>query len=178
MGCAEDLERIERARRDNVVWEAIGPDTRRGVSFDVGHDHSNFGDCPGGGHGIAGMKVRFLLQGPAGVVQWVAYMNNWIPGNVDWLGTVRAEWSLSLVPVRHEDLGDGMAFDLGYHRPTPPDWDEDGSTRMETCHLLPEGYCYYDGSSLNAQPVLEAFLEHGPHAVWAALARYYQEALG
>lgn len=170
--CRDDLKRRERARADNSVSEDLGGMVRT-IGFDVGYDHRAFpDDCGGGGHGVSGMKLNFILRGPGGAVVWAAYLPNWYPGNVaEFMGDIPAAEGLqSLVPCRRDS--DGIAYDLGYHSPKPQ---YDDHTRQDLCHLLPEGYCYYDGSSLNAQPILEAFLEHGPHAVWASLARYYQE---
>lgn len=123
------------------------------------------------------MNLRFNLIGPKGAVQWMANMTNWTPGNVIH-GTVQADQPVSLVPVTAMGrIGDGMATDMGYHSPRPL-WDGQEEYGRMDCHLLPGGECYYDGSGLNAEPVLEAFLAHGPHAVWAALARYYTETFG
>jgi hypothetical protein len=170
--CHADRERRERAVADSALVARDGPMERR-IEFEVGYDHRAFPEaCGGGGHGCHGMTLRFILAGPAGAVQWAAAMPNCYPGNVSH-GSIAATRVGSIVPIEApEAIGDGYATDLGYHSPAPH---YDDQTRMDHCHLLPQGYCYYDGSALNAEPVLEAFLAHGPHAVWAALARYYSE---
>jgi hypothetical protein len=174
------MNRCERARltraralNDAALVERNGAMERR-IIFEAGYDHSAFPeDCGGGGHGKHGMGLRFVFSGPKGSVQWVANMFNWYPGNVSH-GSVGGTFEASFVPAfQHQHIGDAYAADLGFHSPTPM-YEE--HTKYE-CEYLPEGYCYYDGSTLNAEPLLEAFLEHGPHAVWAALARYYNEAL-
>lgn len=173
--CEADRARRERAFRDSMLTERTGP-MARSISFEAGYDHSGFGDACGegsGGHGRHGMVLRFVLSGPAGAVQWCATLVNWYPGNVDIIGTVGSTSTFSAVPSNR--LGDGMATDLGFHSPVRPAWDTDEWLPRRECHLLPEGYCYYDGSGLNAEPILAAFLEHGPHAVWAALAHFYRE---
>jgi hypothetical protein len=167
--CREDLVRLERTRNDSTLVVRDGPMERR-VEFAPGHDHRSF-DC---GHGVNGMTIRFILVGPAGAVQWVLNAPNWVPDNV-WHGQVGVIHDVSLVPVVvPRPLGDGNAWDLGYHAPAEQ---YEGQTVME-CDLLPSGYCFYDGSGLNAEPILVAFLLHGPMAVWAALSRYYGEILG
>lgn len=173
--CKADLARRERAFRDAALVQVDGPMQRR-IYFEVGYDHRGFPEaCGGGGHGQHGMGMRWVLIGPAGAVQWLVNMTNWVPGNVRY-GEVGAEHPVSIVPVNPR-IGDGMATDLGYHSPTPQYDGQEESGRSE-CEYLPDGYCYYDGSGLNAEPVLVAFLAHGPHAVWAALARYYGELFG
>lgn len=169
--CQADRERRERAWNDAALSERQG-DMERHIIFEVGYDHTAFPeDCGGGGHGRHGMNLRFVLVGPKGAVQWLAYMTSWVPGNVRH-GTVDGLGDVSLVPL-NSTIGDGMAADLGYHSPVP----RYGSQSAMKCEWLPEGECYYDGSGLNAEPLLEAFLNHGPHAVWAALAHYYTEVL-
>jgi hypothetical protein len=169
--CEADMKRLERARNDSALITRDGVMERR-IVFEVGYDHRSFG-C---GHGQHGMTMRFLLYLPPGWVQWAANLPNWVPGNVGDTG-VGAEHPVSLVPARYRQIGDGMATDLGYHSPTPRYEGQEEYGRMD-CNLLPEGTCYYDGSGLNAEPVLEAFLMHGPMAVWSTLARYHAEVFG
>ena len=174
--CEADTERRQRAAADDTVTQDLGNGMQRMVTFQVGYDHRPFPeDCGGGGHGRHGMTLRFILRGPHGAVQWVAYLMNMIPGNVNIMGEVESEHPVSVVAVLDRSLGDAMATDLGYHS-LVPQWEGQEEYKRE-CKLLPEGYCYYDGSSVNAVPVLAAFLQHGPHAVWASLARYYKEVL-
>lgn len=165
--CRADLDRRERALSGATFVARDGPMERR-IGFDVGYDHRSFG-C---GHGQHGMTMRFVLQGPAGAVHWVMNMPNWVPGNLDTLGDIKGN-GVSVVPVRYP-ISDGTATDLGYHSPKPL-WEGREEYGRLDCHILPDGICYYDGSGLNAAPVLAAFLEHGPMAVWATLARYYQD---
>jgi hypothetical protein len=110
------------------------------------------------------MEMAFYLLGPEGVIQWKVAMLNWIPSPVNSLGGL---------PVLFPNIDDIMAIDLGYHWPTPTYEGQTEYGQME-CDLLPGGKCYYDGSGLNAGPVLERFLRFGPHAVWSDLARFYQ----
>jgi hypothetical protein len=170
--CEQDLERVERARHESALISRAGVMERR-IDFDAGYDHRHFG-C---GHGQHGMTVRFILGLPGGFVQWVFNMPNWVPGNVGIIGDVGSMHGQSIVPATNRPLGDGMATDLGYHSPTPRYEGQEQYGRAD-CYLLPEGSCYYDGSGLNAVPILEAFLLYGPMAVWAALARYHTDLFG
>lgn len=170
--CKADWPRRERAYNDCALRERVG-DMERRIQFEVGYDHCAHPEaCGGGGHGRHGMNMRFVLIGPKGAVQWLVYMTNWYPGNVSIIGDIPSTEPISCVPA-HTRIGDGMAADLGYHSPVEH-YDDQG---QNACEFLPDGYCFYDGSGLNAQPILEAFLSHGPAAVWAALGRYYGEAL-
>lgn len=174
--CKQDRERRERAWTDCGLTEKVG-NMERTISFEVGYDHRSFPeDCGGGGHGQHGMSIRFVLKGPAGAVQWLVNMHHWVPGNVHY-GHVETtdNQPVSLVPLKYPQVGDGMATDLGYH--SPREMYEGQYGPREDCEYI-DGPCWYDGSGLNAEPILEAFLSHGPHAVWAALARYYMQTFG
>lgn len=169
--CAADWVRRQRAWHDSELISRYGEMERR-IAFEAGYDHRSYPDaCGGGGHGRHGMNIRFTLRGPAGATQWLVNLPNWTPGNIDRIGTVDTQHPVSAV-VPALSPSDGYAVDLGYHSPTPHYPEQ---RRQEECTILPEGYCYHDGSGLNALPILAAFLEHGPMVVWAALARYYSE---
>jgi len=120
--------------------------TRRPVEFTPGYDKRTEG------YGVHGMSIRFLAVGDAGAVQFV--MNTgWAPG----------------LPVRSAGTFP-YAVDLGYHWSTQR---YEGMSQFSECDALGEGGCYYDGSGLNAEPVMEAFIRDGEPAVWAALEDYY-----
>lgn len=114
-------------------------------------------------YGIGAMRGCFYLIGDEGAVQFVIGTNWYLPH-------VHAE-----LEARHySGITEGpRAWDLGYHsRAQTP-----SGTRMEKCDLW-EGGCWYDGSSLNAKPILGHFLEEGDEAVWKALAGYYAQCFG
>ena len=98
---------------------------------------------------------RWLLHGPEGVVQFLCAIH--VTGTDD-------TWSGRRANV--------TAYDLGYHWPTPRYEDQS----QMTCDLIPgQPECYYDGSSLNAEPVLDVLLSDGDEAVWKYLEDYYEE---
>lgn len=174
--CEADWERRKRAIETADFTNRDGEMTRT-ITFEVGYDHREFARaCGGGGHGQHGMLLRFMLQGSAGAVQWVINMPNWVPGNTTaFIGDVNAISPVSIVVPTNREIGDIIVMDLGYHSPKPQHKSQPGNT---DCHILPEGTCYYDGSSYNAKPILVAFLEHGPGAVWEALDHYYEDIFG
>ena len=162
--CLEAQERRKESFKSRVAVTEKWGDFERWIEFIPGYDHRAFPkDCGGGGHGQHGMEMAWYLRGELGVVQWKVCFIQAVPGNVGTLGNV---------PVRHANVDDIMAVDLGYHSPKPRWEGQEDYGRMD-CDLLPGGECYYDGSGLNAGPVLERFINEGPGAVWSELVDYY-----
>lgn len=107
--------------------------------------------------GIHNAEIRFYLIGDAGAIQFVA--------STGW----------DLPHVRHEFSGRrasrAWGTDLGYHSLAPH---YEGQTSLtDACPVLNGKPCYYDGSSLNAEPVFEKMVAEGHEAVWKELERYY-----
>lgn len=120
-------------------------------------------------YGVGALTFRFVLKGPLGAVQFVM-SSGW------YLTHVRpkmAQHDRDWLNEGHDSLlhSAPMAFDLGYHSPSPR-YEE--QSKMEHCDILPHGQCYYDGSTLNAEPVMEQFIAEGEEAVWQELEKYYQ----
>lgn len=114
------------------------------------------------GYGVHCVDMVFYLHGPKGVVQFRVFTG----------------WHLPQVYKRLKDfhgtrgIDRPMAADLGYHSPKPR---FEGQTLMEEeCHLL-KGPCYYDGSTLNAEPILETLIAEGSEAVWQQLEIFYDD---
>lgn len=174
--CEDDGARRKRAALDAGLVERRGTMERR-IYFEVGYDHRDFGDCGDGSrgaqHGQHGMGLRFVLVGPAGAVGWLALLANLVPGNVH-DGHVDAIGDVSFVPVRSGG-SDAMTAGVSFHTPGPFYAGQDGP---QPCEYLPGGVCYSDVTYTGADPLMAAFLDHGPHAVWAALARFYSEVTG
>jgi hypothetical protein len=162
--CKADWDRRHEAMRDNGVTEELGLGMSRRIEFEVGYDHRAFPeDCGGGGHGQHGMGLAFIFFGPEGAVQWKVSLTEWTPREVGMLGGL---------PTRYPQLDSVHPVDLGYHWRTPTY--EGQELFGSVCEYL-KAPCYYDGSALNVGPILEKFLNYGPHAVWAELARYYNQ---
>lgn len=136
---------------------------QRTIEFAPAFDRRN--PDPSKNYGIHGMEMRFLLKGPAGVVQFVLY-TGWH------LRRVQEELDRKPVDPRFPHLlCHPTPADLGYHSPTPK---YDGQTSIqESCPYLDGRPCYYDGSGLNAEPVYWGFVEHGEEWLWAEMERYY-----
>lgn len=129
---------------------------RREIRFDAA-----YGERPK--YGQHCVNIRWYLHGPKGVIQFVIY-TGWykgcIPTPTDW----------RFMQVDKAGIGEPMPADLGYHSLVPR---YKGQDPMKPCLLLPQGYCYYDGSSLNAYRVFSIMVHEGDEAVWQELERYY-----
>jgi hypothetical protein len=71
--------------------------------------------------------------------------------------------------LRMDHEGKLEPWDLGFHCSFDPGW----STEMDDCDVLPGGKCWYDGSSLNADPVFDRLCREGLDGLWAELEDYY-----
>jgi hypothetical protein len=72
-------------------------------------------------------------------------------------------------PTVDTSVSGRMAWDLGYHSPTPR---YEGHASIGHCEYT-GGDCFYDGSTLNAEPVMARLIAEGDVAVWDELERYY-----
>ena len=116
--------------------------------------------------GIHGVELAFYLKGPEGIVQFKLYTNWQLPH-------VQKEMNERPPHPRFPYMfHEPMPLDLGYHSPRPL---YEGQTPISrTCELL-GGTCYYDGSTLNAEPVFNILVAEGEEAVWNYLENYYKE---
>jgi hypothetical protein len=115
---------------------------------------------PSKDYGIHGVELRMVVKGPKGATQFVLYTN----------------WQLPHVTKEFDHRSDHIfchpdPADLGYHA-VEQRYPEQ---HRQECDLLPEGYCYYDGSGLNAEAVYTTLLEKGSDGVWETLENYYRE---
>lgn len=125
------------------------------------------------GYGIHGVDMRWLLEGPRGVIQFVVFTNWHLPETQTRLDrkTVGGDL-LSLQCLYHP-----MPADIGYHSPTPiHEWRNAPS--FESCEYLGGRPCYYDGSSLYADVFFKLLIEKGHEAVWQKMEEYYQDTFG
>jgi hypothetical protein len=158
------------------------------VHFNPGYDcitspcgRNGCGTNPGASHGRHGVEMRWLLRrtDTGDTVQFVVY-TDWgpPPPGTDPL-------AVSLHPVAtaasRGEYGAAalfpMAADLGHHRTVAVDYEppEDAWEYLADCAYTPTGRCSYDGSGLNAGPVLALLAESGGDAVWEHLLEYHQQ---
>jgi len=131
-------------------------------AFDKRHED------PSKNYGIHNMEIAFYLRGPEGTIQF-KFNSGWH------LPHVKDELS-----AKGEDVGRYLmspnGVDLGFHALEPRDYQSEPS--QESCPLLDGKPCYYDGSTLNAEPVLNTLIEKGDEAVWEELEEYYYNLFG
>ena len=127
---------------------------QRRVDFQRAYDKRD--PDPAKNYGIGSMRIRFVLIGELGAVQWM-------------IGT---PWDVPTArgPKSWRDPSRPDGWDLGYHSPHPM---YDGQEPMSSCDVL-DCHCYYDGSGLNADLLIENFVAQGGEYVWAALEAYYR----
>lgn len=153
---------------DNSRVGAVEEFTRRvdiTPSFDRRHP------SPSINYGISAMRIWFLLIGPKGAVQW-QIGTNWYCKS--------AQAHLRSLPEHLTDASENalggsryqpQGWDLGYHAREPQ---YDSHTPMDgDCHVI-GGLCFYDGSVLNAELLIDGFLEGGERFLWPALEAYYR----
>lgn len=118
-------------------------------------------------YGQHGMDLRFVLVGERGATQFLMF-TDWVPGKTG----VRDGFRSS-----HPNFP--MAADLGYHWKTDPHGNlaDESWGRMDECDFFPDG-CWYDGSGLRADPVMQRFIAGGLDAVWADLEDEYRSIAG
>lgn len=133
---------------------------QRSIRFEAAYDKRD--PDPSKNYGVHGVTIRFVVSGDEGATQFLLYTGWQLPH-------VEKEWSeRSDLP---QSLRQPMPADLGFHSKTPHYEDH---TPMKDCEWT-GGDCYYDGSSLNADPVFKRLLEEGEDGVWATLEDYYAD---
>jgi len=119
---------------------------------------------PSKNYGIHGAEIKFILKGPAGAAQFVICTNWMLPHVQKEIGPRKGWTTYCAVP---------MGADVGYHSPVP--MYEDQEPIAEECPYLDGRPCYYDGSGLRAEELLERMIEEGDSAVWRELERVYSD---
>ena len=136
----------------------------RSITFEPAYDRRD--PNPSKNYGIHGVVIRFVLKGDKGAVQFVLSTNWQLPHVTE----ERKGHAYDSIDGDPHWMERPMPADLGYHSPVPR---YAGQTCLsETCPVL-NGPCYYDGSTLNAEPVFARLLSEGDAGVWEALADYY-----
>jgi len=141
----------------------MGPvqDGERRVIFRPAFDKRN--PDPYQNYGIHGVDLTFYLGKPKAVIQFVVY-TNWH------LQHVRDEGQVARTEDYSKFWDAPMAADIGYHARTPQ---YEGQTPLtEDCSII-GGQCYYDGSSLNAEPFLETLIAEGSEGLWQKMEEWY-----
>jgi len=148
------------------------------VEFIPAYDKTN--PDPSKNYGIGSVNIRFVFKGDKGAVQFVIGTNWHLP---------HIQRQFFDKPFPYFQL-QPMAYDLGYHSDKPirdyqsdvPRKDENGEDEFTTpsreCPYTKSGRCFYDGSTLNAEPIVEVLLSEGHEGVWRELEKYYKDIFG
>lgn len=141
----------------------VAGEFERRVTFAAAWDKRS--DDPKKNYGVHGVEVRFVLKGPRGAMQFMFYTNWMLPQN-------RSAFSV-VEKYPFEYWQAPMPADLGYHAYEPQ---YEGQERMGQCDILTDavGGCFYDGSTLNAEPVFETLIAEGDEGVWRRLEEMYR----
>ena len=119
-------------------------------------------DCTN--YGIGGVKIRFVLKGEKGAIQFLIG-TDWYPPHVQKASFDRGQQT-SCFRIRPD------GWDVGYHSLTPMHEDQEPIT--DSCEYLDGKPCYYDGSSLRADKwVRNILLKEGSAGVWKAMEKEY-----
>jgi len=127
-------------------------------------------------YGVGGVEIGFYLKGEEGAVQF-KLLTGWLLPFTVGVKTDQVDWKNSDQYLRGIAQMYGRLpyypspTDLGYHSRTPRYEDH---ARLD-CHLLDQGFCYYDGSSLNAYEPFDVLLHKGSDGVFEFLEQYYKE---
>ena len=135
-------------------------DKERLILFEPGFDKRD--PDPKKNYGIGGMKIRFVLKGEKGAMQFLI--------GTDWYPYDTQKEYLSRFP--NKDNVQPGGWDIGYHSLTPMYEGQESMT--DVCEFLDGKPCYYDGSGLAADRLIPAFLARGADAVWEELEEWYQ----
>lgn len=120
------------------------------------------------------VDMLWLVRGELGVVQFRLF-TGWsanVIGSPDLGWSELSATSTYMSDYSPERVWPPMPADIGYHSPTPM---YEGQQPMDKCEWLPQGFCYYDGSSLNAERYFAILVHQGGEALWMALEEYYVE---
>jgi hypothetical protein len=128
---------------------------------------------PSKNYGIHGVDMRFIVSDERGAVQFVVYTNWHLPH-------VRDESASKAADIGDPDyvklMFAPMAADLGYHSPVAR---YDGQKPIdEACEYLGGRPCFYDGSSLQAERILDTLISEGDEAVWALMEARHANLFG
>ena len=111
---------------------------------------------PSKDYGIRDVRIRFVLLGEKGATQFICSTGWYLPH------------------LTHIKYRKPMGYDVGYHSYVPL---FEGQNQMDKCDILicKSGGCFYDGSTLQADELLEKLIKEGSKAVWERLRAVYKE---
>lgn len=127
---------------------------------------------PSKNYGIHGAELLMLVLGDKGAIQFRVSTKWHLPAVQKELDqrTLAKSMTAGLDKFDISATYHPMATDLGYHSKLPMYEDQEV---VDTDCKWTGGPCYYDGSGLNADPVLKLLIGQGSDAVWKRLEEEY-----
>ena len=135
--------------------------------IEFGSAYDKRSDDPGKNYGIHGVDIRFVLKGNEGAVQFLLFTNWYLPHVIDEMISKPENRTSRMIKLFFMPI----PADLGYHSKKPRY--ESQEPISDNCEYT-DGVCYYDGSSLNAEPIYQVLLKEGSDGVWRKLEEYYK----
>lgn len=152
--------------------------------------------------GIHGVQLRMVLKGELGAVQFLLFTNWMLPHVQDELRNApKSSFFKEPMPAdlgyhspkpMYEDHEPAGSSEFSFNNPVYTGIVENEKGEIELigmpervpkekipgCEYLDGKPCYYDGSSLNAEPVYHILLSQGSAGVWTYLEDYYKSTFG
>jgi hypothetical protein len=116
-------------------------------------------------YGIHNAELCFYLIGPEGAIQFIVSTGWHLPHVMEEMKAKHAHNADT-----YALLSKGWGTDIGYHARVPQY--ENQTPISGNCQIL-GGTCYYDGSTLNAEPIFNRMVAEGHEAVWEEMEEYY-----
>jgi len=126
---------------------------------------------PSKNYGIHGVDLLFVLEGKNGAVQFKLFTNWQLPHVTEEFLNKSHMWTKDKIDLYFFP----MPADLGYHSKVPH---YEGHEKISRECEWTGGDCYYDGSTLNAEPIYEILLREGSEGIWQELEKYYKDIFG
>jgi len=127
-------------------------------------------------YGIGAVRIRFVLKGKKGAVQFLMGTNWFLPETVKEYKTkgVKELGLVNLLNDEHDCVGIS-GWDIGYHSKKPM---YAGHESIDKNCPYTDGICYYDGSGLRAKDIPELLVRKGSDEIWKYLENYYLSTFG
>lgn len=148
------------------------------VEFSPAYDKRNTN--PKKDHGIGAVRIRFVLKGKKGAVQFLMGTNWFLPETIAEYKTgfksgITGEIKTTNLLDEKNDCSGISGWDIGYHSKKP--MYEGHESIDENCPYT-DGICYYDGSGLRAKDIPELLVRKGSDEIWKYLEKYYLSTFG
>ena len=119
-------------------------------------------------YGISSMRIRFLLKGEKGIIQFYVLTNLYLPEVSEEYKKLGKDLNM------FGNFSGWLPMDIGYHSKEKM---YDSQEEMD-CDLLESKKCYYDGSTLRAETPMNILVREGTEGLWKFLEEEYKNVFG